>query len=164
MINILFLTISFFLLVFLESFLLKVFSFSLFVVLVISVWNRIDSILFYIFIIIFTIILDTVFHLSLGVHMISIALLVLLVQLFWVFIPRDDRFGFIPVFFFTFFYYLLVPIFNSFLLDRIFPKILPSMLISIGLKSVISVLIYIGISKLLELFRDSSKGGKIRLR
>lgn len=164
MIKILLLTISFFLLIFLESFLLKVFSFSLFVVLAISFWKKIDNTLFFLFVTLFTLMLDTVLHTPLGVHMIVISLSVILVEILWFLIPRDDTFGFVPVFLVVFFYHTAVVIFTSFLQDSVFPTFTFGMLLGNLVKGIFSIPIYILVKRVSAFVRNEDTGEKIRLR
>jgi hypothetical protein len=86
------LTILCFFLLFLESFLLKVFSFSLFIIIVISMKGRVKDSFLYIFTAIFSIILDSVMHTPLGTHLLVLALLMLFYDFLNVFIPRDSKF------------------------------------------------------------------------
>lgn len=163
MIKILLLTISFFLLLFLESFFLRVFSFSLFIVITISIWKKVDDLIFYPFITLFGVILDTVTHAPLGMHTLVIAILLLFIDLLWFFIPRDGKFGYIPVFLFVFLYYVLVLVVSSLLEDGVFPSILIGSWINMILKSLFSVILYLFAYRFIKLIRDDKTEGKIRL-
>lgn len=163
MIKVLLLTISFFLLLFLESFFLRVFSFSLFIVITISIWKKVDDIVFYPFITLFGVILDTVTHAPLGMHTLVIAILLLFIDLLWFFVPRDGKFGYTPVFLFVFLYYVLVIVVSSLLEDGIFPSILIGSWINMIVKSIFSVLLYFFVYRFSKLIRNDKTEGRIRL-
>ncbi len=163
MIKILLLTISFFLLLLLESFFLRVFSFSLFIIITISIWKKVDNLIFYPFITLFGVILDTVTHTPLGMHTLVIAILLLFIDLLWFFVPRDGKFGYTPVFLFVFAYYVLIQIGSSLLEDGMFPSILLSSWINMIVKSLFSVLLYFIMYRFIKLIRDDKTEGKIRL-
>ena len=164
MIKVLLLTISFFLLIFLESFFLKVFSFSLFVVVSISFYKKIDHIVYFVLITLFTTILDTVLHTPLGVHMISTAIALVLLESLWFLIPRDGTFGFVPVFVGVFVYYISLLVFTSLLRDSVLPTLSLEFVLQSFLKGIFSIPIYIGIAKTLAFLRKDDIGSKIRLR
>lgn len=157
------LIISLFLLIFLESFFLRVFSFSIFLIIVFSLKGRIKDISFYSFIIIFSLILDAVTHKSLGVHILILSILLLLLDFLWLLIPRDGKFRFIPIFLFVFLYYISLPIFSSLLQDLVFPdfSILPW--VSILVNTFISVGICLLAESFTKLLRNDSSESRIRL-
>ena len=152
-----------FLLIFLESFFLRVFSLSIFLIIVFSLKDRIKDISFYSFVILFSLILDAVTHKPLGVHILVLSVLFLLLDFLWLLIPRDGKFRFIPIFLFVFFYYLFLPILTSLLQDLVLPdfsilpwiRILVNTLISVGI-----CLLTDGFTKLL---RSENSEGRIRL-
>lgn len=163
MIKILLVTISFFVLLFVESFLLRVFSFSLFAVVVLSMWKRVNDTLFYTFLTLFGIVLDCVLQAPLGTHILVLTILLLLLEFLWLLVPAEGKFGYIPVFLFVFLYYLLIPVVSSLLSEGVFPSLLSSIWIEILVKSVISVGMSMLISRFTKSLRDSQPRGAIRL-
>ncbi len=163
MIKILLITISFFVLLFVESFLLRVFSFSLFAVVVLSMWKRVNDILFYTFLTLFGIVLDCVLQVPLGTHILVLTLLFLLLEFLWLLVPVEGKFGYIPIFFFVFLYYLLIPVVSSLLSEGVFPSLLSSIWIEIFVKSVISVGMFMLINRFTKSLRDNKSRGVIRL-
>lgn len=164
MIKALLLIISVFLLMLIESFFLRALSFSIFVILVVSLYKRIGDIWLFLFISIMGIALDTVFHMSLGLHMIVLGVLLLVLDISWIVIPRSSNSGYVSLFLFVLAYYLLIPTANSLIQDSTFPEILPNILLWILVKSVVSVGICIVVDRLFISLRDSSEGSSIRLR
>jgi len=164
MIKVLLGIILFFVLLFLESFFLKIFSFSVFIILVISMYKRIDDIIFYPFITLFGIVLDTILHTPLGVHTLVIILLLLFVDIFWFFVHRDQWTGYIGIFLFIISYYLLVPVVSSLLDSGVFSEISISRVVGILIVSLISVGICILVDRFVKSIRDDKRADVIRLR
>lgn len=163
MIKVLLAIISLILLFFLESFFLRLFSFSLFIISVISMYRRVDDIVLYPFVLLFGLILDSVLLTPLGVHSGVIAVLLILVDIFWFFIPRDSKAGYIGVFLFVSLYRILVTVLGSLLLYGVFPKILISTWIGVLAVGLISTLICIFIDRFTKSIRGNQKIGVIRL-
>lgn len=163
MIKILLFTIAFFLLLFMESFLLEVFSFSIFLIIVISMWKRVGDISFYIFITLFGVVLDSVLHTPLGTHGIVIGILLLLIEFLLLLIPRDSKFVYLPIFIFISLYYILILTVSSLLRDNVFPSIFLSSLVSIFFKSLVSIGAYILIERFSKSLRNDQIRGTIRL-
>lgn len=164
MIKILLLTISFFLLIFFESFLFKAFSFSIFVIIAVSMWKRIGSIWYFIFLFIGGITLDIVFHQSLGLHTLVLSILLIFLWFLWLIVPRESWFGYIPILVFVFLYYLLLLVLGSLLQDSVVPQITLGVIGGFVVKSIISVLVCMGIDSLFVSVRDVKGQDKIRLR
>ena len=164
MIKILLFTISFLVIFFFESFFLKVLSFSVFAILVISLWKRIGDIWFYIFLTFVGIGLDTVSHIPLGTHIVVTSVLLMISELLWVLIPKSGRYGNIPIFVFLSLYYLGILGLSSLLQDGVFLSLSIDVLIGILLKALISTLICILINHFFKLIREDKESGKIRLR
>lgn len=156
--------ISFFVLLFLESFFLKVFSFSIFIIISVSLWRRVDDIFFYSFVTLFGIVLDTILHVPLGVHSFSIILLLILVDIFWFFIHRDGWTGYIGIFLYIFSYYLLIPIIAALLDVGMFPDISFGRIAGIFVSSLVSVGICVFIDRFVKSIREDKRADVIRLR
>lgn len=150
-------------LLFLESFFLRIFSFSVFIIVVISMKSRIKDFSFYTFLVIFSIILDSVMHDSLGAHLLVVALVVILYDFLAVIIPQDSKFNYLSAFLLIFLYYLLLPIINSILQGGGFPNIFALPLLNFFIASVISVCIFAGINYFAKFVRNDRVAGKIRL-
>jgi hypothetical protein len=163
MIKVLLAIISFFLLLFLESFFLKVFSFSVFLILTVSIWKRVDDIIFYPFITLFSITLDTVLHTPLGTHGIVIILLLILADIFWFFVHRDSFSGYIGVFLFITSYYFLIPLASGLLQDGISPEFSWGRVIGIFVSSLISTGVCILVDRFVKSIRSEQSSGTIRL-
>ena len=157
------LIISIFLLMLLESFFLRVFSFSIFVILTVSLYKRVGDIWFYLFVALVGIALDTVLHMPIGIHMLILGGLLITLQISWLLIPRGSNSGYIPIYFFVISYYLLLPISTSLIQNNIFPEILGSTILWIFVKGLISVALCILIDRVFVSLRDSSGGTSIRL-
>lgn len=155
--------ILFLLLFFLESFFLKLFSFSIFIILVLSFWRNGRDIYYYLFLSLFGLVLDSVTHTPLGVHIFVLSVLLLLLELSWLLISREGKYRVIPMFLFIFLYYTLTPVFSSLFTDFVFPDVSIFSWGNIVLNSVISV----GFSLLIERFtkslRSENSRGDIRL-
>ena len=150
-------------LLFLESFFLRVFSFSVFIIVVISMKGRVKDFPFYTFLVIFSIILDSVMHTPLGAHLLVVAFVVILYDFFAVIIPQDSKFNYLSVFLLIFLYYVFLPIINSILQGGGFPNIFALPLLNFFIASVISVCIYAGINHFTKFVRNDRLADKIRL-
>ncbi len=157
------LIIGIFLVMLFESFFLRVFSFSIFVILVISLYKRVGDIWFYLFVALVGIGLDTVLHMPLGLHMVILGVLLIMLEISWLLIPRSSNSGYIPIYFFVISYYLLLPISTSLIQNSMFPEILGSTILWILVKGLISVIFCILIDRVFVSLRDSSGGTSIRL-
>ncbi len=151
------------LLILIESFLLRVFSFSIFLIIVFSLRGKIGTLSFYSFVILFSIILDAVTHKPLGVNILVLSSLFLLLDFLWLLIPRDGKFRFIPIFLFLFLYYLLLPIFTSLIQDFVFPDFSLFPWIKILVNSCISVGICLLAESFTKYLRSEKSESKIRL-
>lgn len=156
--------ISIFIFFFLESFFMKVFGFSLFVILTINMWQRVKDIWFFTYISFFGILLDVMLHTAVGMHMSVIAILILLLQLLYLFIPKESNYKYINVFIFIFLYYILSLTMNSLLKESVFPSIESKYLLHTVLKGILSMGICILVDKILLSMRNSKGGGGIRLK
>ena len=152
------------LLLFFESFFLKVFSFSIFIILTISIWKRVDNLFFYSSVTIFGIILDTVLHIPLGVHTTVIFLLLMVTDIFWFFVHRDSISGYIGVFLFTSLYYLLIPNVTSLLEEGVLSEISLGRVTGIIISSIISAILCIVIDRFVKSVRSERNSGVIRLK
>ncbi len=157
------LIIGVFFVMLLESFFLRVFSFSIFVILTISLYKRVGDIWFYLFLGLVGIGLDTVLHIPLGLHILILGILLIILEISWLLIPRSSNSGYIPIYFFVISYYLLLPISTSLIQNRIFPEMLGSAILWIFVKGIISVALCILIDRVFVSLRDSSGGTNIRL-
>lgn len=164
MIKVLLGIILFFILLFLESFFLKVFAFSIFIILSVSLWRRVNDLIFFPFITLFGIVLDTVLHTPLGIHSLVVILLLLLLDIFWFFVHRDNWTGYIGIFLYICFYYLLTPIVTSLIEYGVFPHISFSRLIGIVISGLISVGILVLIDRFVKSIRDDRDSNVIRIR
>ena len=147
----------------LESFFLRVFTFSIFVILAISLYKRVGDIWFYLFLGLVGIGLDTVLHIPLGLHMVILGTLLIMLEISWLLIPRNSNSGYIPIYFFLISYYLLLPISTSLIQSSMFPEILGSTILWIFVKGIISVILCVLIDKIFISLRNSSGGTSIRL-
>ena len=164
MIKALILIISVFLLVLIESFFLRVFSFSIFVIVVVSIYKRVEDSWVFLLIALMGIALDTVLHMPLGLHMVILGVLLLFLKILWVVIPRGSNLGYLALLLFFVSYYLLVPISKSLIQDSVFPEILPNIVVWTVVKGIVSVGICIVVDRFLTSLRDSSEGRSIRLK
>ncbi len=163
MIKILLGIILLFLSLFLESLFLRVFSFSIFIIITISLWKRVDDIFFYSFITLFGIILDTVLHVPLGVHLIVIVVLLMFTDIFWLFVHRDSISGYIGVFLFITLYYILIPLVSSLFQEGIFTEISLGRIIEIIICSLVSTLICVFVDRFVKSIRSERNSKVLRL-
>jgi len=152
-----------FVLLFLESFFLRIFSFSIFVIIVISMKGRIKDFLLYIFLTVFSIILDSVMHTPLGTHLLVMAFVVILYDFLTVIIPQDSKFNYLSVFLFVFLYYILLPITDSVLQGGGFPNIFALPLLNFFINSIVSVCICAVINHFTKFVRNDRLSDRIRL-
>ena len=155
--------ISLFLLLFVESFLLRLFSFSAFIIVLFLLWGRVRPMFFYLFVAIFTIALDTVLHTPLGTHAFVVSLLLIISDFLWLIIPRDGRFGFVTIFLLFLLYYLLVPTFALLFEDFALSNLPKFNWIGIIISSAISVGVYMLFGYFMKFFRSERSESKIRL-
>ncbi len=163
MIKVLLITISIFVLLFLESFLFEIFSFSLFILFVLTLWKRINPVVFYILITLFGVILDSVNHFPLGTHVLVVSLLLMFLDLLSVVIPSEGKLQYFGIFLSISLYYILLLVIGSLLRDNVFPKIDVSKLVNILFVSIISTFFCIVINRLLKVFRYEDSRGKLSL-
>lgn len=163
MIKILLITISLFVLLFLESFLFEIFSFSLFILVVLLLRKRIHPVGYYIFIIVFGIILDSVNHFPLGTHALVISVLLMFLDFLSIIIPSEGKFQYLGVFFSIFFYYVLLVVLGSLLQDSVFPRIVVEKWLNIIVISTISTLICIVFNRFLKTIRYEDSKGRLTL-
>ncbi len=141
MIEVLLITISIFVLLFLESFFFELFSFSLLILVLLLLWKRINPVIYYILITFLAIILDSVNHFPLGTHVLVIAILLFIFELLSIVIPSEGKLHYLSIFLSTFLYYILLLLIGSLLQDGAFPKVLGS-LVNITVVSGITTIIY----------------------
>ncbi len=163
MIKILLITISLFVLLFLESFLFDLFFFSLFVLVLLLIWKRVNPIVFYTFITLFGVILDSVNHFSLGTHILVISALLMFLDLLSIVIPSEGKMQYVGIFLSIFFYYILLLVLGSLLQDGVFPKIAIERLVNISIVSVISTLLYIIVNRFLKTIQYGNSKGRLTL-
>ena len=164
MIKALILIISVFLLVLIESFFLRVFSFSILVIVVISIYKRVEDSWVFLLIALMGIALDTVLHMPLGLHMVILGVLLLFLKILWVVIPRGSNLGYFALLMFFASYYLLLPIGKSLIQDSVFPEILPNLAVWTLVKGIVSIGVCIVVDRFFTSLRDSNEGSSIRLR
>ncbi len=163
LINGLLLIILLFLLLFLESFFLRVFSFSVFIIVVISMKGRIRDLPLYVFLVIFSIILDSVMHAPLGTHVLVVALAMLFYDFVNILISYDSKFHYISIFLFLLLYYMLLPVVSFLLKDHFLPNILKLSWFRFAINSMISVCICILVDHFMKFVRSDSSSNKIKL-
>jgi len=156
--------ISFFLLFFFESLLLKVFGFSLFILFSLIAWTKVKDVWFFVYITLFGVLIDIMFSTHLGVHISSVLLSITLFELLFLIIPRDSGYRYLNFFLSISIYYIFTITLNSLLYDRIFSKILLNEFVVIFVRSIFSVGIAVLIERLLLFLRDSKGERSIRLR
>lgn len=164
MIKVLILTIGIFLNILLESFFLNVFSFSIFVILCISLYKRVDNIWFFLFVFFTTLILDTVLHLHLGIHLLTVSVLLILLEASWLLIPRESIYGYATILILFVLYYLFLPFFNSLVFANINWEILTANIAWVLVKALISLGIYVLMDRGYVFLRKEGQGSQIRLR
>lgn len=163
MIKILLITISFFVLLFLESFMFEIFSFSLFILGILLLWKRMNPIAFYILITLFGVILDSVNHFPLGTHVLVVSILLMFLDLLSIIIPSDGKLQYLGIFLSIFLYYIFLILIGSLLQDGVFPKIVGSKWVSISIVTTISTILCIVINRFLKTIQYENSKGRLSL-
>lgn len=163
MIKILLITISFFVLLFLESFMFEMFSFSLFILGILLLWKRMNPIVFYILITLFGVILDSVNHFPLGTHVLVVSILLMFLDLLSIIIPSDGKLQYLGIFLSILLYYIFLILIGSLLQDGVFPKIVGSKWVSISIVTTISTILCIVINRFLKTIQYENSKGRLSL-
>ena len=97
----------------------------------------------FLFVFFTALILDTVLHLHLGTHLLTVSVLLILLEISWLLIPRESIYGIVPILILFVLYYLLLPFFNSLAFAHINWEILRIDILGVLIKAVISLGIYV---------------------
>ncbi|HRX43665.1 hypothetical protein GX618_03400 [Candidatus Dojkabacteria bacterium] len=160
MIEVLLIIISIFVLLFLESFLFELFSFSILILVLLLLWKRINPVVYYILITFFAITLDSVNHFPLGTHVLVISILLFVFDLLSIVIPSEGKLHYLTILLSTFLYYILLLLIGSLLQDGAFPKVWGS-LVNIAVVSGITTILYAFVNRFLKSIQY--EGSKSRL-
>lgn len=151
--------------VFFEHIFLGLFTFSIFLLVSINLWNRGNSAL-YIFFTIFTgIALDTTLHLPLGFNIFFVGIVLFVLVFLQIILPLErPNVRYIALFFVFFVAYLLRFVLLYVLQDSVLPNIELSYILNSVIVSIFSVLLCMLFDRVLLSLRDSNSYEKIRLR
>jgi hypothetical protein len=127
-------------------------------------YKRIGSVWFFLFVFFTTLILDTVLHLHLGTHLLTISVLLILLEISWLLIPRESIYGFVTILILFTLYYLFLPFFNSLVFANINWEILTANIAWVLFKAVISLGIYVLMDRGYVFLRREGQGSQIRFR
>lgn len=165
MIGIFLATIGIFAIIFLEHILLTLFSFSVFLLVVVNLWGRIDAKIFTFIVLIAGIALDVTFHAPLGLNVFIVGIVLLVYSLLNTAVPLDRaKSRYIALFFLFLFSYFISAILLSVFQDSVFPLIRWSHILNFTFNSVVSVFICILLDRFFMSLRDVDNYEKIRLR
>jgi cell shape-determining protein MreD len=165
MISLLLATIGILFTVLFEHVLLGLFSFSLFLLVVVNVWNRWDIKIFAFFTIITGIALDVTLHTPLGFNLFVLGVVLFVLSLLQMVVPLDrPNTRYTGLFFIFFFAYFLKFVLLYVLQDNIFPIIQWSHILSFTLNSIFSVFICILLDRFFMSLRDGDNYEKLRLK
>lgn len=158
-------TIGIFGLVFLEHLLFTLFSFSIYILTVVHLWNRIGTRYFLFIAILLGIILDITMHQPLGFHILVLGITLFLLQFLNLLLPSDSGPSrYMSLFLVFSFYYFLSIFLLSFLQDGTLVIFTPELLIKFLFSIVLSIGVSIVIDRIFSSVRDSKNFDKIRLR
>ena len=154
-----------FLTVFFEHIFLGLFTFSIFLLVVINLWNRWNSKL-YIFFATFTgVALDTTLHLPLGFNIFFIGIVLFFLAFLQILLPLEKaNVRYVTLFFVFFVAYLLRFVLLYVLQDSVLPNIELSYILNSVIVSIFSVLLCLLFDRVLLSLRDSNSYEKIRLK
>jgi hypothetical protein len=165
MVSILILIIGVFVAVFIEHFLFSVLAFSVYALVAANTFNRVSPFFFYSFLILLGLILDVTMHDSLGVHLLSLSVSLVVLWLIGIIVPIESKFSrYLSLSVFFLFFYFSYFIISSLVLDFVFPLLPISLLIKVLISTSISVLLSFLLDKIFFSVRDTQSFEKIRLR
>jgi hypothetical protein len=141
---------------FLESTTLVLFNFSVFIVLALSLINRIDSRKWLITISLFTILLDIITHRSIGVTLLILCISCILLNFLFLVIPKaHDILSLLPYFISILVFYILITLFSPLISQGVIGHFDLDILFAIIIKSLISTLLIYIFNTLFTKFRGS---------
>jgi hypothetical protein len=165
MVSILILIIGVFVVVFFEHFLFSVLAFSVYALVAANIFNRVSPFFFYSFLVLLGLILDVTMHDSLGVHLLSLSVSLVVLWLIGIIVPIESKFSrYLSLSVFFLFFYFSYFIISSLVLDFVFPLLPISLLIKVLISTSISVLLSFLLDKIFFSVRDTQSFEKIRLR
>lgn len=151
--------------VFFEHIFLGLFEFSIFLLIVVNIWNKGDIKVFLLFTILTGIVLDTTLHMPFGFNIFLSGIVLFLLSFLQIVLPLErPNVRYVALFFVFFFTYLLRFVLLSVLQDSILPDITWSYILNFVLNSAFSVLICVLFDRIFHSLRDSNNYEKIRLR
>ncbi|MGI6423420.1 MAG: hypothetical protein ACOX0X_02305 [Candidatus Dojkabacteria bacterium] len=165
MIEILLGTVGIFGVVFLEHFFWGISGLSIFFLLAVNTWGRIDSRVFAVFGILTSLALDVVAHQPLGFHLVMLGILLLLYSVISNFAQLEGRVSrYVGLFLLFLSLYFLDLIVLSLVSSSTFPLFTSNIVLKILLNTVISTVICFVIDLLFSGFREGKGFEKIRLK
>lgn len=165
MISIFLTIIGVFATVFLENIFWGLFTFSIFFVIAINLWNRVDSKLLIFFVIIGGLALDVTLHIPFGFNILILGIALLFLSIIQGLVPLDKGIvRYIALFFVFLFIYVLRFVLLSLLMDGMLPILLFSNILHFVIVSFVSLGICFLVDHIFSLLRRDNSYEKIRLR
>ena len=154
LINTLMITIGIIIAIALEGFFSTLFSFSVIIIIALILVEKWNVSKWVVVISLASIFVDIVLHRCLGITLLSISLSVLILNILFLVMPKKQLIlSYLPYFFSTLFFYIILQIFSPLLLDGVIGHFDIEILIQAVIKSVFSSIIIFLINNLIDRLR-----------
>ena len=148
---------SFFILSF-EGFFTTLLSFSLFIIIALILFDKIDWRKWVVFVSLISFLIDILLHRGLGVTLLSISISTGFLYLLFMLIPKKEVFlSYIPYFVSIFIYYICITLLNSLVQSGILGSLTWNLALGYFIKSIISGVIIWGITVFMNNFRSDNR-------
>lgn len=165
MISFLLSTIFIFITVFFEHLFIGLFSFSILLLIMVNIIDRVDLKVFMFFTVLTSIAMDVTLHVPLGFNIIILGIALLLLTIFRMFIPFDRPVTKYILLFFIFLSAYFIRFILLFILqDGVFPVIQWSDVFRFSVNSIFSVVVCVLVDRIFASLRDADHYEKIRLK
>jgi len=153
-INILITVVGIFLTITLESFFISLLSFSIIIIVLLVLLNKINWKYWIIITVFLTLFIDIILHRPVGITMLVTSLSVGILNLLFLIVPqKDNLLSYIPHFFSVFIYYFLLVLLPTFFQDRVWGVVSVRIVLLSLLKSLITAIIIYAINIISSNFR-----------
>jgi hypothetical protein len=137
---------------------MTLFSFSVFIIVVLILIGRIDWKKWSIFILLISFLVDILLHRGIGVTLLSLSLSTGVLYFLFMLVPKKAVvFSYIPYFISIFIFYISISLLNPLVQSGIIGSLTWGMVLGYFIKSLISALIIWGVSILMDNFRSDNK-------
>lgn len=140
----------------LESFFMTLFTFSLMIMVLLVLIDKIEWKIWVIITFFLTLFVDVLFHRALGLSMMAVSVSISILYLLFLVMPKKDNIlSHIPYFLSTAVFYILIDLLAPFLQDRVWGVITADTLLSVLIRAVVSTLVIFVINILISNFRSN---------